>query len=220
MNPSSSDLVVNAGCLLFFHDRPQNRDVVDSTLYAQLAASSEHSRFTTYPLWKKTWLKAALELGWEFQSGVSFSEPAPPTDAVSFWGLAKALRPKFVSEDFVALCEAKSLQLSSNSTALKLFADQVMDADASKVSMQLGVVDNQYNLSLLQLHFVCANPLCRSTLFGPWERQTIKGNIEFSFQRLRLSKVAYTPWRDQVVEALKDQRAELVLEVLSSGDSE
>lgn len=217
MNLSSHDLIVNAGCLLFFQDHPSTRDVVDSTLYAQLAASSEHSRFTTYPVWKKTWLKAASAVGWEFQSGVSFSEPAPPADTVNFWGLAQAMRPRFVSEDFLALCEATSVQLFSNSTASALFADQVMDADASTVSMQLGVVDNTYNLTVLQLHFACASPLCRTLLFGPWERQTITGNIEFSFQRLRLPIMAYAPWRDQVVEAVKDRRAELVHEMPSSG---
>ena len=218
MSQPLSNMVVNAGCLLFFHNnRMPHQDVVDTTLYAQLAASKKHSRFTDQLHWKETWLAAALYLGWTSQASLHIEQPAPCAAPATFWSLAHALRPAFVSKALLERSEANVSRLLFNHAAYTVFTDQAIGPGATSVAMQVGVVDDDYDLTLLQLHFDCSSPLTRDRLFGPCECGLIRGNVEFSFHRLQLSDALYAPRRAAIVDALKARRSGLVYELLCSG---
>jgi hypothetical protein len=58
---------LNDGVLMMFAapvDPAFKRDAMDSSLYAQLAASKQHDRFTHYREWQTTLLKAMTTFGW------------------------------------------------------------------------------------------------------------------------------------------------------------
>lgn len=211
-------LMVSAGCLLFFGNHRSDTDVIDAALYTQLFASKKHSRLTDHERWKKAWLEAAIYLGWDYQGSLNFVEPAPCQESATFWDWAKALRPAFVSEALVEGGEKALQQCSLQQAAFTVFANQVLDPGATAQAMQVGLLDRDKSLTLLQLHFECRSPLSRDSLFGPWSPAQVKGNIRFSFHRLLLSSEAlYRERREALFRKLDDRRAGLVLPVLSQG---
>lgn len=214
MTSQSSALVVSAGCLLFFDDKAADRQVLDSSLYLQLAASKKYDRFTDYGNWKKTWLEAALYLGWNYQSSLNGVQPAPRTQPDSFWEWAKALHPAFVSTVLLERAEHALLHCPARQAAFDVFAQQVTDPASRVVAMQAGLIGSDDSLTLLQLYFECSKVPNSSTVLGPWAGLKVKGNIQFSFHRLLLSGDAfYTRRRLESFSKLKDHRAGLIVPV-------
>ncbi|WP_295476607.1 hypothetical protein [uncultured Pseudomonas sp.] len=211
MNQPSSDVIVNAGCLLFFHGQPHDQDVLDSTLYVQLAASRKHSRFAEYPQWKATWLQAALRFGWLSQASESFLQPAPELTTATLWDWARAWRPGFVSAALLERSEAALADCQALQPAFELFASQVLAPEGTTLALQLGLVDTDDSLTLLQLHFTSRCALGADELLGPWCRERIRGNVSLGFHRLILSHTLYAPLREAFAKALRDRRPGLVM---------
>lgn len=217
MNQLASDVIVNAGCLLFFHGQPHNQDVLDSTLYVQLAASKKYSKFADYEQWKQTWLTAALRFGWGSQASESFQQPVPGAQPGTLWDWAKALRPGFVNADLLERSEAMLARCPVLQPAFDVLATEVLGPGATTLALQIGLVDIDGSLTLIQLHFESHGPIGRKDLFDVWPTDTVNGNITLSFHRLILSDPLYAPLREAFANALRDRRPGLVCPVYAEG---
>lgn len=214
MELQHTTLMVSAGCMLFCGNQQLGTDVTDSMLYAQLFASKKHSRFSENDLWRKSWLEAALYLGWNYRSSLSSDEPVPCPEAASFWDWAKVLCPAFVSQSLLASGQSALQRSAVQQAAFTLFTEQVLGPKAKAVALQVGLIDSDNSLTLLQLYFKCLSPLSRDSLFAPLSPDAVKGNIRISFHRLLLSNEAvYQGRRQQLFRRLEDRRSGLVLPV-------
>ena len=217
MDQPIGNVIVNAGCLLLFNTQAHHQDVLDSTLYVQLAASKKHSKFTDYDSWRQTWLDAALRFGWMSRASERFGQPVPDDQPSTLWGWAKALRPDFVDQALLERSEALLTRCPVSQPAFDVLAGQVLGPGATALAMQVGLVDSNGSLTLLQLRFDSRQAMSREQLFGPWSKELVKGNIAMSFHRLSLSEALYAPLREAFAKALCDRRPGLVCPVLEDG---
>lgn len=219
MSTQSNEVIVNAGCLMFFQGLPICRDILDSTLYTQLSASNKYSRFTEYPRWKQTWLTAARRFGWMLQASESFEQTMPCAQAATFWDWVWTLCPSVVEPALLDSCRAALSRCPVEQAGFTLLADQVLGRGATTISLQMGLVAKDCSLTLLQIHFEHDGPLDAGKLFGPWNSRAVKGDIALSVHRLQLSEERYGPLRMAFAMALRDRRQSLVCPLLAAGQA-
>ncbi|KPC35518.1 Uncharacterized protein ABJ99_3928 [Pseudomonas syringae pv. cilantro] len=215
--------VVNAGCLLFFPEQGQTasyHDVMDSLLYVQLAASKKHPKFASFDKWNETWLAAAMSFGWVLKASEHVSEPLEADAAETIWSsvrraLAVSVTPAALDHAEQSLRKACTPPCASQ--AIRLLAGQVLGHEADQagcsqtvVAVQTGFIDEQHNLTLVQLHFVTRQPLSNGFLFDALEPAMVRGNIDLTFYSLHLMDHVYLQFREKISSALATRRAGLI----------
>ncbi|KQQ54921.1 hypothetical protein ASF84_16545 [Pseudomonas sp. Leaf127] len=219
MSTQSNEVIVNAGCLMFFQGVPGCRDILDSTLYAQLSASKKYSRFTDYPRWQQTWLKSARRFGWKLLASESYEQAVPCLQAGNLWDWVSALCPSSVDPALLDNCRVALSRCSIEQAGFTLLADQVLGRGAMTLSLQVGLVAEDGTLVLLQIHFDHDCPMDASKLFGAWSSKAVKGNIVMSVHRLQLSEDIYGPLRMAFAMALREHRHDLVCPLFAPGQA-
>jgi hypothetical protein len=222
MGQGLKDVTVNAGCLLFFGDTANagdRDDIVDCTLYAQLAASKKYPKFSEYEHWRKTWLAASLRFGWVLKDNETISHPITDMPVGTVWDWITQALPVFINASDIKQGEAlarQSYQQHPDQRAVSLFAEQVLhsNGDANSpnttVAVQLGFVGPMSTLTLIQLNFTSHQPLKADFLFEPIVPNDIVGNVELTFYSMQLMDWVYAQFREKFAIALKDRRSELV----------
>ncbi|WP_397450114.1 hypothetical protein [Pseudomonas sp. NA-150] len=225
MDKGMSELIVNGGCLLFFLDAQSlhsKNDVVNSTLYAQLAASKKHSKFSAYDDWRERYLAASLRFGWMLKASESISQRMTGQASRTLWDWIRDKLPAFVSATEIKLGEEAARQRYHdfpNQPAIGLLAQQVLQStiapvlnqpQAMTVALQLGLVGPGATLTLVQIKFVSHQRLTPGFLFEPLIPASIVGNVELSFYSMQLMDLAYSPFRETFETALEGLRSNLV----------
>ncbi|KPZ12939.1 hypothetical protein [Pseudomonas syringae group genomosp. 3] len=223
--------VVNAGCLLFFPEQGQttaHSDVMDSMLYVQLAASKKHPKFTSLDKWNETWLAAAMSFGWMLKASEHVSEPLKADAAETIWSVIR--RALAVSVTPAALGHAeqtlrKACTQPYGKPAIRLLASQALEHEEDQagraqtvVAVQAGFVDEQHNLTLVQLHFVTRQPLSDGFLFDLLDPANMVGNISLTVYSLQLMDLVYLQSRDKISSALATRRAGLIEMLIEVSD--
>lgn len=210
---------INAGCLLFFAepaDTPRSREVLDSQLYCQLAASKRQEKFSEFEHWKDTWLAASMRFGWALQRSEHISEPIPRNCSETVWGICARALSATVGEALMR--EAKRLvRQPPQAEALDLLAGQTLQVEpealkpgASTMGFQMGFVDAHGTLTIAVLHFVTRQLLKRDFMFEPLEATSLSGNVELTVYSMRLADHLYGQFREAFATALLDRRAALI----------
>ncbi|SDW93961.1 hypothetical protein SAMN05444064_10943 [Pseudomonas syringae] len=223
--------VVNAGCLLFFAEQGQtasHSDVMDSMLYAQLAALRKHPKFASFDKWSETWLAAAMSFGWILKASEHVSEPLKADATETIWNSVRrafAVSVPPASLDHAERSLRKACTQPSGSRAIRLLAGQALQHENDQagraqtvVAVQTGFVDEQHNLTLVQLHFVTRQPLSDGFLFDVLEHANMVGNISLTFYALHLMDLVYLQSRDKISSALATRRAGLIETLIEVSD--
>jgi hypothetical protein len=230
-----SDIIVNAGCMLFFakditHDL--KKDVLACTLYTQLAATKQYSRFNETKAWEERHLLAMNRFGWMMSASETFSHSAQSGMPASLWTWIEHTLPSFMPTNAIAEAQACARQIyvaNPGQRGFALFTCQVAAACGSstegsavapdmaqrpeaktKVVMQLGFVDSTAQLSLVTLCFSRRGPFTSGFLFEPINGDDIVGNLELTFRALRLQGVVYSQFRNPIDEKLQGRRDALM----------
>ncbi|QQN28175.1 hypothetical protein [Pseudomonas syringae group genomosp. 3] len=224
--------VVNAGCLLVFPERTQTAlrsDVMDSMLYVQLAASKKHPKFASLDKWNETWLAAAMSFGWMLKASEHVSEPLKADAAETIWSSVRRALAVSVTPAELDRAERSLRQTCakpSGNPAIRLLVGQVLEQGADHVgraqtvvAVQTGFIDEQHNLTLVQLHFVTRQPLSDGFLFDVLEPASTVGNIGLTFYSLHLMDLVYLQFRDKISSALATRRAGLIETLLEVADA-
>jgi hypothetical protein len=241
-----SNVIVNAGCMLFFAQGVAvqlKKDVLDSMLYTQLAATKKHDRFSATKQWKEVQLNAMTHFGWVMQSVETFNQPAPRGTPETVWGWITQMLPPFMPAAAVAEAQAAAhecYKADPGQHGFDVFARQVSPVDessttelvvipspasppthdATPVVMQLGFVDPTATLYQVSLSFTRRQPLTPGFLFEPMESNDVLGNIELTFRALRLQEVVYSLHRGTIDEKLQDRRSSRVAHLSRQGQPE
>lgn len=222
MDLGLKDITVNAGCLLFFEGITNARDksdVLDCTLYVQLAASKKHHKFNAFDDWRDTWLAASLRFGWHLSDSESINQSAMswPSDA-TVWDWIKHALPQFINASDVSQGEVIARQRyhqNPDQPAVSLLSEQVLqrsetESGLTTVALQLGFVGPMSTLSLVQLNFTSRQPLKADFLFQPMVPNDVVGNVGLTFYSMQLVDRAYAQFRGHFNAALTQRRPALV----------
>jgi hypothetical protein len=230
MDHGLKEATVNSGCLLFFSTIANQRDkddVVNCTLYAQLAASKKCQKFSAYENWRQTWLAASLRFGWVLKDSETINQPITDMPTGTVWGWIKQALPVFINASDINQGEAlarQSYHQHPDQRAISLFAEQVLqsggeaDSPLTTVALQLGFVGPMSTLTLIQLNFTSHQPLKADFLFEPIVPNDIVGNVELTFYSMQLMDLLYAQFREKFDTALKDRRSELVCPLKEDGN--
>lgn len=189
-------------------------------LYVQLAASKKYPKFASFDKWNETWLAAAMSFGWMLKASEHVSEPLEADAAETIWSSVRralAASVKSAALDHAEQSLRKACTQPSGSRAVRLLAGQVLEQEADHaggaqtvVAVQTGFIDEQRNLTLVQLHFVTRQPLSDGFLFDVLEPANTVGNISLTFYSLHLMDLVYLQSRDKISSALATRRAGLI----------
>ncbi|MFJ4143466.1 hypothetical protein [Pseudomonas sp. NPDC089734] len=240
MNAELSEAIVNGRCLIFFEDRHviQKQDVLDSLLYAQLAASRKYPRKKVdFDKWRETWLAAALRFGWVLNASERISQRPPDALGSTLWNWIRSVRTALVPEASLGKDEEvarRSCERYPEQDAISLLAGQTLwiDPESSKpdasstgtvetgVTLQLGFVGPTGNdMLLIQIHFTSRQSLTPGFLFDVLDPALVVGNVDFDFYSIRLVEPVYSQFRDAFDAALKDKRAAFIEPLKGADDA-
>lgn len=231
-----SDVIVNAGCMLFFSKgvaAQLKKDVLDSTLFTQLAADKKYSRFSATKEWKERHLSAMTHFGWVMNAAETLNQPVPCCGPLKLWAWLNEVLPQFMPTDAVEqgyLMAGEYFRADPGQRGFELFARHVSapvqstvteatallakptrpPQDAVPVVMQLGFADATAVLYLITLSFTRRTPLTPGFLFEAMDPADVVGNCDITFHALRLQDVVYGQYRDAIDAKLQDRRYSLV----------
>jgi hypothetical protein len=221
---------VNAGCLLFmsaaFSDR-HKRDIMDSTLYTQLAATKKHSRFDAPEHWRQTWLAALNTFGWTLRHHESLSLPATDVTPGTVWDWINSYLPSFIPRELVFESERltkRSISAHPGQPAVGMWGRQVSESsspgDRLKVGLQFAVCGPTSGLCLIALSFKTSQRPSPDFLTDVLNPQALIGNIEITFYSVHLTELIYGQFREKISQALEGRRADLICPLLGGDDVE
>ncbi|MBX8609912.1 hypothetical protein K5D65_22230 [Pseudomonas cichorii] len=223
--------IVSGGCLLFFDTCHvvQTHDVLDSLLYAQLAASRKHpEKHVDFESWKQVWLAAALRFGWVLNTHEGFSQRPAGGPGSTLWDWirsAKTLLVPQVSVDKAEMAARQCYAQQPEQRAIELLAAQTLSVDphgvvivpgapdavpksvTTRVALQLAFVGSAGDeMVLVQIHFTTLQALTPAYLFEPIDPLQVVGNVALDFYSMRLVDVIYSQFRERFDVALKEKR--------------
>lgn len=228
MNQEAVETYLNDGLLMVFVapvDPSLRRDVMDCSLYTQLAAARQFSKFTDYRDWQTTLIKALAAFGWlrldladkQGTSGETLaiaevlSELLP--DALSDWRgerLDNLLASLFQApgNDVAAAIIERCVEVTAPQTDTRN-AIQAHAEPLSSVVLQIGFVLPTREMVLLCVAFetletVDANPFAQRLM-----NSHLAGDFRaFAFVGV-LDDLRYSPFRQRIDKALAEKRAAL-----------
>ena len=233
MNQGTIEGYINAGCVVFMSaacSDQQKKDVMDCTLYTQLAASKRHSRFDAALDWRHTWLAALNRFGWAVRSHDSRSLPAAEVGrgTVLEW-LDKQL-PTFIPKALFsegAVFATHSVKEHPDQPAVAMLNRQVIETSSEdpasgmserKIALQLAVCEPATGLGLIVLTFTTRQPLSGELLVEVFNPKEVQGNIEMAFYSAHMMEIVYAQFREKINQALNDRRAGLVCALQEARD--
>lgn len=215
---------INAGCLVFIPTEcteRQKKDVLDITLYTQLAASKKYSPFANPSNWRLTWLAALSRFGWSQRTHEAFSLPASHLAAGTVWVWISSHLPSFMPAAVLAQCQgvaSRSVSTFSEQPAVEMLARHVIDPLGSgaqptahvqrDVRLKLALYTPTSGLSLIVLSFKTWQPLGRDFLVDVLEPSEVIGNVDMTFYAVSPIEVVYAQFRQKLSDALEDRRAD------------
>jgi hypothetical protein len=225
---------INAGCVVFMSaacSEQQKKDVMDCTLYTQLAASKRHSRFDAALEWRHTWLAALNRFGWAVRSHDSRSLPAADAGQGTVWDWLEKQLPSFMpnalfsqgaafakgavearpDQPAVAMLNRQAIEISSSE-------DPVSGVSERKIALQVAVCGPTTGLGLVVLSFTTRQPPNGELLAEVFDPKKVLGNIEMAFYSAHVMEIVYAQFREKIAQALDDRRADGVCALQEARD--
>ncbi|SEQ81714.1 hypothetical protein SAMN03159444_02527 [Pseudomonas sp. NFACC02] len=225
MNQGTIEGHINAGCVVFMSaacSDQQKKDVMDCTLYTQLAASKRHSRFDAALDWRHTWLAALNRFGWAVRSHDSRSLPAAEVGRGTVWDWVDKQLPAFIPKSLfaegaaLATCSVKehpdqpAVAMLNRQVIETSFEDPASGVSERKIALQLAVFEPTTGLGLMVLSFTTRQPSSAELLVEVFNPEEVRGNIEMAFYSARVMEIVYAQFREKINQALNDRRAGLI----------
>jgi hypothetical protein len=233
VNQGTIEGYINAGCVVFMSaacSDQQKKDVMDCTLYTQLAASKRHSRFDAALDWRHTWLAALNRFGWAVRSHDSRSLPAADVGRGTVWDWLDKQLPVFIPKALFsegAVFATRSVKGHPDQPAVAMLDRQVIETSSEdpasgvskrKIALQLAVSGPASGLGLIVLSFTTRQPSSAELLVEVFNPEEVLGNIEMAFYSAHVMDIVYAQFREKINQALNDRRADRVCALQEARD--
>ncbi|MEB0041673.1 MULTISPECIES: hypothetical protein [unclassified Pseudomonas] len=220
---------INAGSMMFFDDPVKDadkRDILDASLYTQLAASKKHPKFAEFDAWYTTYLKAMATFGWIVSERGYCSEPIQGPGPFDLWLLIEAELEGRVPVSLIQTAERIAVHSPEhvfNPAAQSLLGEHALRSDRpeggdllSSVVLQLSFVHGAPSMTSIFIAFKTRAKVAEHALLKPFDRNQIVGNVELASFSAQLSDLRYSQFRDTFISALGARRSSLILALEAS----
>ena len=227
------EVCINGSQLLVFTGLPDlsmKDDVLDSTLYTQLAANQQAGKFDDFQKWQDILFKALSSFGWVRLDTANFDEALAcdtfmPAELLSELLLASLQQAQGENLRMVLTQLFSSPDNSQAAGMLKQgMLQTLMSRDAagnelpvSAFVMQLGIVSPTWEKVALHLAFQTREPLDENPFNQRFSTHQLMGNLEYSRLVCKFDDIRYLPMRGPVRKALQDKKPRLLHSVRVEG---
>jgi hypothetical protein len=213
---------LNGGGLICFANSVTDSfrdDVLDATLYFQLAASKKHSKFSDAAAWRSRYFDAMTHFGCNILHREQLGSPVEDIDA---WSSIKGQLGKRVSASLMARADQslKSLALQPRGSVTRgVLSDHTLEqaprdaysAPTTCVSMQLGFVQAEPVIDQLFVSFKTTQSMDDLAWTQPWVPERMVGNLEVAWVSAELDEGRFAQFREIFIENLAARRQQLII---------
>lgn len=215
------DAYINAHDFILLDRRVESTvksDILESTLYTQLAADNKVPSMTDYSRWRQTYLDAMTTFGWRLRTKNNYNL-APDTSAgLNVWALITDI---FIRSDVARLPDAA---LGLAALASPLLAQMRQKEGTAPIShatsialssrqFQVSFVSAEHILYSALVSFNTAQPLDDDPLLKSLDPTLIVGDIDAMFFSAELLDIHYELYRDAFESALAERKKTLTVRV-------
>lgn len=226
---------INAGSLFFFSSGVSSSfksDVLDCSLYSQLAASARHEKFAEPVEWRQTYLSALTR----FRCNITYREvqDAPLEYTGSLWDYTREKLASRVPLPFIEQAERTLKHFVSGTeeiAAKALFIEQTTrclpapmlpgstaelaspDRQDCSITLQLGFVDVEPVLNLIILSFKSTPLAGEMPLSQLFARPDSLKNLEIATVSAELDEHGFGYFRKDLVARLGERRDQLIVDL-------
>ncbi len=228
MQNNAGSVYANAGHIFYFAngvDQSFKEDVLNSSLYLQLAASNKHSRFDDFNAWRSVYVDAMPRFGWVPTGNRLNRQAAEGETSISVWeqisnslgGRLSANLAHEVGRLFVDQEADKGV-----STGLLLFRDHAVSvqtnsaagqASAEEVSLSLmfSLVSCEHVVTSVFLAFRTTEPLEKNWLSQRFQTEKLIGDLTVEMMCAEISEHRYRRVRERLNTELGPRKQELII---------
>ena len=223
-------IYIDGGSVLLLSHELDTRvraDVLDSTLFMQLAAVAEQPGLVGYEQWWGFYRSQLNKFGWSRIQDFEGSFRSDPHQSSQNIGQAVASRVRrFLSAEYVDAVDRAFIEvsrLSPQHTARTLLRHYSIAEDPvsklTTVRLQFGIVETGARLIYLTVSFITREVLSNSIIEQNFQTDGIVGEIEFKGCVAVLDSTAFDPWRERIAMAVAPYR-EAQIQAVSSPSTE
>lgn len=220
------DIFIDGGSILLLsHELSQRarEDVLDSTLYMQLAAAAKQPSLAEYEQWWELYRSQLNQFGWaRLQNFGGSFEPDPGQPGQTISRIVATQASPYLSSTYIEAIDHALIELSRlpphSAVRAQLRQYSVAGDRASnltRVRFQVGVVLTGTRLIYLTFSFATRETLPNSIIEHIFRTSDIIGDIEFNGCITVLDSTAFEPWRKRVAMAVASAREDLIKAVHS-----
>lgn len=220
------EVCINGSQLLVFTGNPDQSmkdDVLDSTLYTQLAANQQAEKFDDFPKWQDILLNALSKFGWLRLDTTNVDE-APACDTFIPAKLFTELLPAPLQQaqgENVRMALTQLFSSPANAQAAGVLKQGMLQTSMSKGAsgddlpvsafvMQLGIVLPTWEKVSLHLAFQTREPSDDNPFNQCFSTHQLIGNLTYSRLVCKFDEIRYLPMRGPVSKALKDKKPRML----------
>jgi hypothetical protein len=190
------------------------KDVLDSTLYAQLAANGQYSRETDTAQWYSTYCSTLTLLGWH-TVGFSFQKSTHLSSTFqlnkTILGLTAKLLSKSAQSSLTATIKAIS-HMKSSDRSLQVLSQSAFNANMG--NFQLGIVEeSKDDIITMQMMAMLLTSPSIPTQFMSGNYSSSSTTLFTASQTMTLDDYVYSQMRDTVQQSLGSSIQDFILSV-------
>ncbi|MCD5972793.1 hypothetical protein [Pseudomonas quasicaspiana] len=215
------DAYINAHDFILLDRRVESTvksDILESTLYTQLAADNKVPSMTDYFRWRQTYLDAMTTFGWRLRTKNNYSFAPDTSVGLNVWALITNI---FVRSDVARLPDAALGLAALASPLLAQMRQKERTAHISHATsialssrqFQVSFVSAEHILYSALVSFNTAQPLDDDPLLKSLDPTLIVGDIDAMFFSAELLDIHYELYRDAFESALVERKKTLTIRV-------
>ncbi|ATE80632.1 MULTISPECIES: hypothetical protein [Pseudomonas] len=223
---SNYDICIDVGSILLLsHELSQGArdDVLDSTLYMQLAATATRPSLGEYEQWWELYRSQFNQFGWtRLQDFGGSFEPDSELPCLTISKMLASKVSRYLSNTYIEAIDRALIELSRlppHSAARALLRQYSVAEDQAssltRVRLQVGIALEGTRLIYLTGSITTRETLPNSIIEHIFRTNDIVGDVEFNGCISVLDPMAFEPWRKRIAIAVAATREDLIKTVRS-----
>lgn len=223
MDDGMSSTCVSAGHVLFFAEgvsKQQKEDVINASLYTQLAASDKYLKFDSFDEWSGKSKKLMTLFGWlslreASQQYTDDGQARVPLGQVLLTLLAPTVSASLLARFQKFLADLKSP--SGSHAGLTLLHEYTMDCrpdrEQASLSLQISFINSDSMITTVILSSKMPAPISPPTMSMHFAAERTVGDLDITVVSMECIERQYRRVRGRIVAEVGGARSELVIDL-------